>query len=313
MNRKITIACVQQFSEAGEIRKNLDAYEKRFSELIKSRARIVILPELFSAGYIPNTTALGFAEKEDGPTIEWMRAQSLKHKLYIGGGIAVKQGGECYNRYYVTDPDGNIAGYAQKKNAESYCFKRGEGIHIIKTDIAILGIAICADSHISDIINKLKNSDAEVLLLPHAWPIPKENSSLPESDIVKQNEELKNYSGIIGRLTGKPVVFCNQLGDMKPMQGIMGKLMKPENFHLNGHSSIADADGNIKASTRSQNSVITAEIEIGGNDLKNRDTPAIPDYFGYTTPGSILLRRIIMPVDIFMGQREYNRKKTDYL
>ena len=89
---------------------------KMFGEKIDSiegRAEIVILPEMFSTGFVMQPK--GLAEPMNGPTIEWMRKKSESKKIIIAGSVIIEEEGRYYNRLVMVLPDGQF-GYYDKRH-----------------------------------------------------------------------------------------------------------------------------------------------------------------------------------------------------
>jgi hypothetical protein len=54
--------------------------------------QLVILPELFACGYVPNPTVWRYGESPDGPTGQWLRATARRLGIYLGAGFAEVDG-----------------------------------------------------------------------------------------------------------------------------------------------------------------------------------------------------------------------------
>ncbi len=305
MNKKIRVSCVQKYTIPGDMDYNLMKYEEGIKEAAENSAELVVFPELFSTGYIPNITSLKYAEKEEGKTIKWMKTQAIKYKVYIGGGVSIFENGQCYNRFYIINQNGDISGYAQKENGEAYCFKRGEGKHLIKTKLAMIGVGICADNHFVNVIKQLKESEAEIILMPHAWPSPRPKNRLSKKTSDLLIKEIKNFPIMVSKIIGKPIIFVNQIGEMDYMQGLMGKAMNNNDFSLMGYSAIIQSNGQIDSQAGSTDAVLNSEVYLTKN---NSDNNPVPNYSGWINPGSKFLRKFLIPIDIFIGSRVYNKK-----
>ncbi len=69
---------------------------------------LVVLPEVFATGFCldPEQSAASGAA-----TFEWMKDMAQRHNIHLAGSVAVKDGGNYYNRLYVTHPDGSFDKY----------------------------------------------------------------------------------------------------------------------------------------------------------------------------------------------------------
>ncbi len=299
MKTSIKIAAIQHRSDPGAFTENLESAGAFIREAAAEKAQLVLLPELFATGYAANERLFSMGELPTGPTLTWLKEQSGRYKVFLGGGVPVYDNGHLYNRYYVCDPNGEICGFAQKQNAEAYCFKRDEGAFIINTSLGRLGVSICADSHYSSVITKLQELDIDLLIMPHAWPTMQDGL-----------RDEWDFATTISHTLKVPTIFVNGVGSMQPLQGIMGKLMTPEKFELRGKSCIIDAKGQMMGGLDCEPGILVREVALG--KLSNEKT-IIPNYDGWVHPGSRLLRKLIIPLDIWRGKKVYEKNRVKYL
>ena len=57
------------------------------------------------------------AEEMSGETVSWMKETALKHKTPIAGTLAIKEGGNVYNRFVWANPDQSLKYYDKR-----HCF-----------------------------------------------------------------------------------------------------------------------------------------------------------------------------------------------
>jgi N-carbamoylputrescine amidase len=294
-NSTIIVAAIQHRSEPGAFEDNLRSAETFIQQAVEKRARLIVLPELFAAGYTANERIFSLGETADGPTLTWMKEQSSRHRVFLGGGVPLYENGHLYNRFYIFDPSGEICGYAQKHWGESYCFKRDEGRYVVNTDIGRIGVSICADSHVSSVVADLRELDIDILLMPHAWPTMETGS---------QDEH--EFALIIAHLLNIPIVLVNGVGKIAPLQGLFGKLMTPQKFQLRGKSCIISAEGKKLDSLHQDPGILVHEITTGKS---SKEEPAIPNYDGWIHPGSRLLRSVLFPLEIWRGKKAYEKNR----
>lgn len=79
---------------------------------LAGKTEVIILPEMFSTGFSMQPELL--AETMDGPTINWMRTTSAKHKLIITGSLIIEDGGNYYNRLVWMLPNGHLGLYDKR-------------------------------------------------------------------------------------------------------------------------------------------------------------------------------------------------------
>ncbi|MFO7537184.1 MAG: carbon-nitrogen hydrolase family protein [Chloroflexota bacterium] len=301
--RTIRVAAVQVESRPGQIAAN-HAHVMPFIETAVSQgAQLVILPELFACGYIPNPTVWRYGESLAGQTVQWLRATAQRLGIYLGAGFAEVDGGDFYNSFALATPAGKLAGCARKTVSEAYSFRYGRGRHLITTGIGQIGIGICADNHFTAFPRLMQRSGIDLLLMPHASPLPYKTAKLiTAADIDRARENLLSIPTLYARLLGVPVLFANALGDLQPMSGLFGKLMDPALFRLLGLSRIVDGDGTLRGELGHEEGVLVAEVSLGAGF---RQEQAPPDYGGWLHPGSALVRRALRPVDLALARVYY--------
>ncbi len=305
MKDKIKIVAIQ-------VNQNLASRDTLFlktgnliKEAVKAGAELIVLPELFSTGYIPNYNLWKRILVEGKHGLNWLKTTSKEYGVYIGMGHVEMINGEVFNTYVLSSPQGEIEGRGIKENGEAYIFKRGSGNHLIHSGLGLISVGICADNHSCNIIAQIQDEKPVLHLMPHAWATPLgTNKMIKESDFERIRKDLNEFPVTIAKALGVPSVFVNQLGDMPQMKGILGRLMSPKKFKLQGHSKIIDSNGNILAEMKNEEGFILAEVELKTATRKNK----IPNYNGWTHEGSKLLRKIIIPLDLFFGKRKYERK-----
>ena len=128
-------------------------------------------------------------------------------------------------------------------------------------------------------------------------------------EILQINKELRNFPVTIAKALGVPSVFVNQIGDMPQMPGILGKLMKPEVFKLQGYSKIINNDGTVLSELDSSEGILFCEIQLNSSLSKSK----VPNYDGWTHKGSKLLRKLIIPLDIWRGERKYKKELDNFI
>ena len=104
-------------------------------------AGLVVLPELFSCGYVANRAIWDMGEAREGGTARWLAATAARLGIYLGAGVAESDGSGFFNVFILAGADGQIAGRACKASAEANVFRRGRHDHLIATSIGRIGSA----------------------------------------------------------------------------------------------------------------------------------------------------------------------------
>lgn len=95
---------------------NRQTIERLLAQLPKD-TDLVVLPEMFTTGFGPH--AVRDAEAMDGPTVEWMKAMSRSHGIFLMGSLPVREGASIYNRLIGVSPEGQLH-YIDKRHLFSY-------------------------------------------------------------------------------------------------------------------------------------------------------------------------------------------------
>jgi N-carbamoylputrescine amidase len=302
--RTIRVAAAQMRAEPGQVRDNLARAAALIDEAASKGARLIALPEGAASGYAMKRGMWDMAEPLDGPIVRWLTGLSGKLGVYIGIGLVEADGEDFYNSYVLAGPDGSVAGLVRKRRTEFNIFREGGTSRVIDTPLGRIGLGICADNHYVDMPAMMQEESVDIMLMPHAWPVPLRTSKLVKDEDVREARELaKGYAGLFASLLGVPVIFVNQVGPISSgWEGVWGRLLDPEVYGYAGFSTIADSDGQVKAQMGQEGGVIVADVLLDPS-RKVRVKP--PNYDGWLHPGAPLMRKVILPIGIAEARLEY--------
>jgi N-carbamoylputrescine amidase len=304
--RTLRVAAVQLGCDLNAPDRNLDHAIPFIEQAASDGAQLVVLPELFACGYVPNQRIWDLAEPCDGRTLEWLAQAAGRLHVHLGVGLAETDGQDFFNVYLICAPDGRLAGRVRKTKAEASIFRSAAGTHAVDTALGKIGVGICADNQFTFLPKLLQAQAIDLHLMPHAWPAPvKPGGLVSEADIRAQQARAEALPVLYASLLGVPVVFVNQVGRFEPMDGILGRLMEPAVYRLQGRSRIVDSDGVVKAELGSEaEGVIVADVTL---ELQRRPRLEPHDYDGWLQPGPALVRKGVIPLDEWWGRRSYGR------
>lgn len=303
--RTLRVGAIQLESRLGEVEANLHHAEQLVTRAAAEGAALVVLPELFSTGYLPNRDLWGHVEQPTGPTARWLGTLAHRFEIHLGGGFAAWQGDDVVDVFALAGPDGSIVGTARKSNAEAGVFRRGHGAHVIGTSIGRIGVAICADCQSPRILRLLHDRSVDLVVMPHASPTPAvARGAVSQKDLVAQRERLAGLPVTFARSLGVPAVLVNGTGAMAPLAGLLGRVMDPTIFRLQGGSRIVDANGTLVGSLGDGEDVLAVDVTL---DPARRTWHAPRSYGGWLTPGSAVVRRVVIPAAIGLGRLSYRR------
>jgi N-carbamoylputrescine amidase len=299
----IRLAAVQVQSLPGQIEANLDHAAGLVGQAAAQGATVVVLPELFSCGYVPNRGVWEAVEAGGGRADRWLAATARRLGIYLGAGAAESDGTDFFNVFTLAAPDGQIAGRAYKTNAEASIFRRGRVAHLIDTPAGRIGIGICADNQFAVTLRLMHEQQADLILMPHAWPTPVRAAGLvSEADVAAQQRRMIELPVLYARALGVPVVFVNQVGPLQRIGGILGHLMDTRIWRLRGQSRIVDCDGSVLGQLGDHEGVLTADVAM---DPARKHYDPQPSFGGWLQPGPWAGRHVIIPLDIAVGRLSY--------
>ncbi|MGC4035620.1 MAG: amidohydrolase [Chitinophagaceae bacterium] len=111
----LTITIIQSHLHWKDKAANLKMFEEKI-ENIKEKTEIVVLPEMFSTGFVIEPAEL--AETMDGETVQWMKRVSAKRKIILAGSVIIKENDDAglhfYNRLIWMLPNGECGFYDKR-------------------------------------------------------------------------------------------------------------------------------------------------------------------------------------------------------
>ena len=154
---------------------NLAAARSMAREL-KAPAHILVLPELFSTGYVNDPEAMHqLAEDNSGPTMQAVRAIAAEHSCAVAGSFVARENDRVCNRAFLVGPDGTLLALYDKRHLfsmsrETEVFSPGsQEIPIATFRGWNVALAVCYDLRFPA---WLRNRDYayDIMLLPANWP-----------------------------------------------------------------------------------------------------------------------------------------------
>jgi predicted amidohydrolase len=123
------------------------------AEAADDGAQLVALPEYYNTGYEFHERNYALAERIDGGTARWMKAQAAQHGVHLAGTLLLFDRGDIYNAALLVAPDGRTWRYNKMHpwGWERAYFRPGRRINVANTDLGALGMMICADMLYADV------------------------------------------------------------------------------------------------------------------------------------------------------------------
>jgi hypothetical protein len=153
VGRTLTCAAIQMDCTPAPVPKRLSRAADLVSEAADGGAELVALPEFYSTGYEFHERNYALAERIDGQTALWMKAQAARHGIHLAGTLLLYDRGGIYNAALLVAPDGCTWRYDKLHpwGWERAYFRPGTRVTVAHTDLGALGMMICADMLYADV------------------------------------------------------------------------------------------------------------------------------------------------------------------
>lgn len=159
----------------GDVDGNLARIRDAVAAAAARRARLIVLPELATSGYV-------FADREEAweaaiaaDDDRWEGVQEvIPDDAVVVVGYAERAGDELFNTAAVLTRTARLADYRKSHlwGTETLVFDRGsEAGVVVDAPFGRLGVALCYDNEFPEVPRKLALAGADVLALPVNWPL----------------------------------------------------------------------------------------------------------------------------------------------
>ncbi len=255
----LPVAALQTDSREGESEENRERASVLVDAAASDGAYLILLPELMPSGYITEKSLWDMAEPSDGATVQWMREQARERQVWLGTTFIEASGENFFNTFVLVDPGGNIAGRVRKQwlpGHEAFFTKGYDGSHIIETELGKIGVAICYEVTLCEVIQLMHRESVDLVLMPTADPVPEFDADKEPED---WDHNLEETALLYADALGVPVILANQGGIWQT--SLPGPL-PDQNSIFRGQSSIADSDGTLLDSLGQQEGYIVVDVVL---------------------------------------------------
>lgn len=180
----VTVAALQMEPRIGHKAANLELSLRLIDEAASAGARIVVLPELASSGYVFRSREEAFELAEQVPqgasTQAWQDI-ARQRGIYVIAGVAERVGHKLYNSAVMVGPDGYVGTYRKLHlwGDEHLYFEAGDlDLPVFHTPFGRLGMIICYDGWFPEVYRLLALQGADIVCMPTNWvPMPGQGDS----------------------------------------------------------------------------------------------------------------------------------------
>lgn len=172
----VRVACAQIAPSVGDPQGNRSLTRDAVREGVSAGARLVVLPELSTSGYVFESAdeARAAAEPADGRTLRaWAEEAARGEAVVVGGFCELGEDGLLYNSAAVVDGGGVLAVYRKLHlwDREQLVFEPGrKPAPVVETPAGRIGVGVCYDLCFPEVARGLALAGADLIALPTNFP-----------------------------------------------------------------------------------------------------------------------------------------------
>lgn len=259
----------------------VDAVEKAAAE----GARVVVLPELASSGYVLHEPLLRPVAEDvarPGPALTAWSGVAAHSGTTVVAGFPEIADGRLYNAVAVFGPDGVLCGHYRKLHlfaGEQDVFSPGDlGLPVVEVDGLRLGVVVCYDLRFPEAVRIHALRGVDLVAVPTAWV-----GGFDVPDVAADIGQVRT-ARVMANVNATPLACASQVGRAGP-------------FEFLGSSVLVDPFGTDVAppASRTEESVVVLDLDLnrldrarnrgaGISPLAQRRTDVYGELLGYTDP-----------------------------
>jgi predicted amidohydrolase len=196
------IAVIQYDIAWADRQANFNALRPIITEAVHNGARLIVLPEMFSTGFVVDRNDIG--EPVGGPSSAFLSTMAKELNVYIGGSCpeVAPDDPRPFNTFVVASPDGSEHRYSKihpfTYGGEDKHFRAGQEHVTIDIDGLRTSLFVCYDLRFADEFWKTAK-DTDVYLVPGNWPASRREHWMA----LLRARAIENQSFVVG---------CNRVG-----------------------------------------------------------------------------------------------------
>jgi predicted amidohydrolase len=195
-------------------------------EAVSAGARVVVLPELVTSGYVFESAeeARACAEPAGGPALRgWSEEAAARDAVVVGGFCELGEEGLLYNSAAVVDASGVLAVYRKIHlwDREQLFFQPGsDPAPVVETGLGRIGVGVCYDLNFPEVARGHALAAADLVALPANFPF----SPRPEGE---RPIEVTNAMAT-AHLNHVFVAVCDRCGPERGVEWVGGSVVCDE-------------------------------------------------------------------------------------
>jgi omega-amidase len=253
---KLPITLAQIQIAAGDVRKNYATLERIAAEAAACKSRMIVLPELWSTGYVLDNAKEHASELNKGMFAQ-LSNLATQHKLCITGSILEKRGVEVANGMPFFAPNGRMMGIYRKIHLfrmmeEDKYLAAGASPLVLDLPWGVTGFAICYDLRFPELFRKYALEEkAKLVVISAEWPAAR----------------IEHWRALMVARAIENQCFMVAVNAAGETAGTV----------YGGHSMIVDPWGKIIVEAGDDPQTLTVDIELDIVDEVRQKLPALDD------------------------------------
>lgn len=217
---------------------NFNALRPLINEAAHNGARLIVLPEMFSTGFVVDGDDIG--EPIGGPSSAFLSTMAQELNVYIGGSCpeVAPDDSRPFNTFVVASPNGSEHRYSKihpfTYGGEDKHFRAGQEHVTIDIDGLRTSLFVCYDLRFADEFWACAHN-TDIYLVPANWPTARREHWMA----LLRARAIENQAYVVG---------CNRVGD-------------GGGLNYSGDSLVIDPLGTVLAQAQSDACILYAEIE----------------------------------------------------
>jgi predicted amidohydrolase len=232
----LRVASIQMDAQVGAVEANLARATELVEEAAAQGAKLIVLPEMFAAGYEYTDRNYELPEPLDGPTGTWITRTARRLGVHLVGSFPARMvtgvpdggrmPGEAYIVAMLAAPDGQRWIYRKIHVAmwENLYFERGDKPVIADTELGRIGLLICWDQVFAD-LSRAYQGKVDLLCIPSSPPVWSGSLEDGEGQVLASLAELRSLGRSLdgvdwfqraqtahARSAGVPLVYAARCG-----------------------------------------------------------------------------------------------------
>jgi predicted amidohydrolase len=239
----------------GDFAANAEASAAAVRTAVAAGARLVVLPELATSGYVLSSAAEAapLAIPADHELFAaWAAECERGEAVVVGGFCEVGEDGKLYNSAAVVDASGVRAVYRKLHlwDAEKVVFEPGEAAPpVVDTVIGRIGVLVCYDNQFPEMARALALEGADLIAVPTNWSPPSWPAGERPAEVMA--------AMVAARANGVFMVCCDRVGTERGVSFFgLGAVIGPSGWVLAEHD---EGEG-----------LIVAEVDLADARTKTR-------------------------------------------